>query len=75
MTEVGGMFPVVYCIDSCSCLPLGIELKGKKAVVVGRSKIVGGPMADLLTWHHATVTRCHSRTVDLAKEVVGIMFV
>jgi len=40
----------------------GLDLVGKKAVVVGRSKIVGTPMADLLKWAHATVTVCHSRT-------------
>jgi len=43
----------------------GIELKGKRAVVVGRSNIVGKPMAFLLLSRHATVTLCHSRTVDL----------
>jgi methylenetetrahydrofolate dehydrogenase (NADP+)/methenyltetrahydrofolate cyclohydrolase len=43
----------------------GIELKGKRAVVVGRSNIVGKPMAFLLLSRHATVTMCHSRTVDL----------
>lgn len=44
----------------------GVELKGKEAVVVGRSEIVGKPMAMLLLAEHATVTICHSRTVDLA---------
>lgn len=52
------------------CLELidraGIDLKGKRAVVVGRSNIVGKPMAFLLLSRHATVTLCHSRTVDLA---------
>ncbi|MDH4140455.1 MAG: bifunctional methylenetetrahydrofolate dehydrogenase/methenyltetrahydrofolate cyclohydrolase FolD [Coriobacteriia bacterium] len=48
----------------------GIELKGKEAVVVGRSNIVGKPIAMLLLAQHATVTICHSRTRDLA-EVVG----
>jgi methylenetetrahydrofolate dehydrogenase (NADP+)/methenyltetrahydrofolate cyclohydrolase len=43
----------------------GIELKGKEAVVVGRSNIVGKPMALLLLAQHATVTICHSRTKDL----------
>ena len=43
-----------------------IELKGKRAVVVGRSNIVGKPMALLLLRENATVTMCHSRTVDLA---------
>ncbi|KAK3697531.1 hypothetical protein QZH41_019769 [Actinostola sp. cb2023] len=60
------------CIVPCTprgCLELikrtGIEVQGKEAIVVGRSKIVGSPMADLLKWHHATVTTCHSRTKDL----------
>jgi methylenetetrahydrofolate dehydrogenase (NADP+)/methenyltetrahydrofolate cyclohydrolase len=43
-----------------------IELKGIEAVVVGRSNIVGKPMAGLLLRQHATVTICHSRTKDLA---------
>lgn len=45
-----------------------IPLKGKRAVVVGRSDIVGKPMAMLLLHQHATVTICHSRTVDLPGE-------
>ncbi len=44
----------------------GIDMKGKKAVVVGRSNIVGKPTAALLLKEHATVTIAHSRTVDLA---------
>jgi len=43
----------------------GIALAGKEAVVVGRSNIVGKPMALLLLAQHATVTICHSRTKDL----------
>jgi methylenetetrahydrofolate dehydrogenase (NADP+)/methenyltetrahydrofolate cyclohydrolase len=43
----------------------GVELKGKDAVVVGRSEIVGKPMAMLLLAEHATVTICHSRTADI----------
>ena len=44
----------------------GVDLQGKEAVVIGRSEIVGKPMAMLLLARHATVTICHSRTVDLA---------
>ncbi len=44
----------------------GIDPAGKKAVVVGRSNIVGKPMALLLLQKNATVTICHSRTPDLA---------
>ena len=43
----------------------GIEIKGKEAVIVGRSNIVGKPMFFLLLQEHATVTVCHSRTRDL----------
>ncbi len=43
----------------------GIHLAGKEAVVVGRSNIVGKPMALLLLAQHATVTICHSHTKDL----------
>lgn len=43
-----------------------IDVEGKRAVVVGRSDIVGKPMAMLLTHANATVTVCHSRTKDLA---------
>ena len=57
------------------CTPAGImemlrreeiEIAGRRAVVVGRSDIVGKPMAMLLLHAHATVTICHSRTRDLA---------
>lgn len=45
----------------------GIELEGKRAVVIGRSNIVGKPMAQLLLAKNATVTLTHSRTHHLAK--------
>ncbi len=45
----------------------GIEIKGKHAVVLGRSNIVGKPVAALLLKEHATVTICHSRTKNLAE--------
>ena len=44
----------------------GVDLSGKEAVVVGRSNIVGKPMAMLLLQQNCTVTMCHSRTADLA---------
>jgi methylenetetrahydrofolate dehydrogenase (NADP+)/methenyltetrahydrofolate cyclohydrolase len=47
----------------------GVELLGARAVVVGRSNIVGKPMALLLLAEHATVTICHSRTRDLGAVV------
>jgi methylenetetrahydrofolate dehydrogenase (NADP+) / methenyltetrahydrofolate cyclohydrolase len=46
-----------------------VDLTGAHAVVVGRSDIVGKPVAMLLLQRHATVTICHSRTRDLAAEV------
>jgi methylenetetrahydrofolate dehydrogenase (NADP+)/methenyltetrahydrofolate cyclohydrolase len=48
----------------------GIPLAGRKAVVVGRSNIVGKPMAQLLLAANMTVTVCHSRTPDLARETL-----
>lgn len=45
-----------------------ITLQGKRVVVVGRSKTVGAPVAQLLINQNATVTTCHSRTVDLKGE-------
>jgi methylenetetrahydrofolate dehydrogenase (NADP+) / methenyltetrahydrofolate cyclohydrolase len=44
----------------------GVEVEGARAVVVGRSILVGKPLAALLTAANATVTHCHSRTRDLA---------
>lgn len=44
----------------------GVELRGAEAVVVGRSDLVGKPVAQLLLQRDATVTVCHSRTRDLA---------
>ena len=60
--------------DFVACTPLGIiemmdrygiEILGKRAVVVGRSVILGKPVALLLLQRHATVTICHTRTRDL----------
>ncbi len=62
------------------CTPLGVmrllahegaNLRGASAVVVGRSNLVGKPMAALLLAADATVTICHSRTADLAARVAG----
>jgi methylenetetrahydrofolate dehydrogenase (NADP+)/methenyltetrahydrofolate cyclohydrolase len=60
------------------CTPLGVmrlleesqvSLTGKKAVIVGRSLLVGKPVALMLLEKNATVTCCHSQTLDLAAEV------
>ncbi|MEO3870133.1 bifunctional 5,10-methylenetetrahydrofolate dehydrogenase/5,10-methenyltetrahydrofolate cyclohydrolase [Nonomuraea sp. B12E4] len=48
-----------------------VELAGRRAVVVGRSTVVGKPVAHLLLDRHATVTVCHSRTRDLASVTAG----
>ncbi len=45
----------------------GVEIQGKRCVVIGRSNIVGKPMAMLLLHEHGTVTVCHSRTEHLAQ--------
>lgn len=51
------------------CLELirksGIKIEGSRSVVLGRSKIVGSPMAQLLLWHNSTTTICHSRTKNI----------
>jgi methylenetetrahydrofolate dehydrogenase (NADP+)/methenyltetrahydrofolate cyclohydrolase len=44
----------------------GIEIEGRSVTVIGRSNVVGRPLASLLVQRHATVTICHRRTVDLA---------
>jgi methylenetetrahydrofolate dehydrogenase (NADP+) / methenyltetrahydrofolate cyclohydrolase len=46
-----------------------VEIRGKSAVIVGRSNIVGKPVALMLMREHATITVCHSRTTDLARRV------
>ncbi|KRZ79113.1 C-1-tetrahydrofolate synthase, cytoplasmic [Trichinella papuae] len=46
---------------------IGINISGKHCVVIGRSKIVGGPVSALLLWQNATVTTCHSKTENLAE--------
>lgn len=52
---------VIEMLDSCN-----IELTGKTSVVIGRSNIVGKPMAMLLLQRNATVTICHSKTENIA---------
>jgi methylenetetrahydrofolate dehydrogenase (NADP+)/methenyltetrahydrofolate cyclohydrolase len=57
-------YGVMHLIDST-----GVDLSGKDAVVVGRSNIVGKPMAMMLLKRNATVTVCHSKTTDLVERV------
>ena len=51
------------CIEILDCF--GIDPKGKRTVVVGRSLVVGKPVAMMLLARHATVSICHTKTVDL----------
>ncbi len=81
--DVDGFHPVnagrlsigLPCLVPCTPLGVMVMLKeygvspaGKQAVVVGRSNIVGKPMAQLLLGANATVTVCHSKTVNLAEQ-------
>ena len=80
--DVDGLHPVNvgYLVQNraslVSCTPAGVielldrsnvRIAGARAVVIGRSDIVGKPMALLLLHRHATVTICHSRTVNLPR--------
>jgi methylenetetrahydrofolate dehydrogenase (NADP+)/methenyltetrahydrofolate cyclohydrolase len=82
--DVDGFHPVnmgrlalgLPCLRSCTPAGImtlmerhGIDVAGKKAVVIGRSNIVGKPLALMLLQKNATVTVCHSRTRDIAEEV------
>ncbi len=66
---LGGAPTVVPCTPA-GCMEIldhyGAKLEGAEAVVVGRSRLVGKPLAQLLLARHATVTTCHTRTRDLA---------
>jgi methylenetetrahydrofolate dehydrogenase (NADP+) / methenyltetrahydrofolate cyclohydrolase len=80
--DVDGLHPTTFgllaegrpSVTPCTpqgCMELirraGVEVRGSRAVVVGRSTLVGKPMAILLTHADATVTVCHSRTRDLPR--------
>jgi len=62
--------PTVVPCTPAGCMEIldhyGCELKGAEAVVLGRSRLVGKPLAQLLLARHATVTTCHTRTRDLS---------
>lgn len=73
-TNVGKIMIGNYAFLPCTpagCMELihstGVEVSGKECVVIGRSNIVGKPMAMLLLHENGTVTICHSRTKDLAE--------
>ncbi len=58
------------CIIERVCsIYLGTQIEGANAVVVGRSKILGTPMFELLKYHNATVTICHSKTKNIPEIV------
>lgn len=60
-----GFAPCTPCAVMEMLKYYNVELKGKNVVVIGRSMVVGKPVAMLLLKEHATVTICHSRTRDL----------
>ncbi|GBP03923.1 C-1-tetrahydrofolate synthase, cytoplasmic [Eumeta japonica] len=68
--SVGDMTGFIPCTPA-GCIELikrsGTTIAGSRAVVVGRSRIVGTPVSELLKWHHATVTVCHSKTKNLSQ--------
>ena len=63
--------PATVACTPAGCMEIldhyGAPLRGAEAVVIGRSRIVGKPLAQLLLARHATVTMCHTRTRDLAE--------
>ena len=79
MSSTAGGWPWACQDRLVPCTPLGCiillkeqlgSLAGKHAVVVGRSNIVGKPMAQLLLKESCTVTMCHSKTLSLAEETL-----
>ncbi|KAL9890225.1 C-1-tetrahydrofolate synthase, cytoplasmic-like [Glossina fuscipes fuscipes] len=64
--DLGGFMPCT----PWGCIELikrsGVKMEGANAVVLGRSKVVGTPAANLLKWYNATVTVCHSKTKNIA---------
>jgi methylenetetrahydrofolate dehydrogenase (NADP+)/methenyltetrahydrofolate cyclohydrolase len=76
-TNLGRLLAGTPAVSPCTpagCLEIldhyGADLKGAEAVVVGRSRLVGKPLAQLLLARHATVTTCHTRTRDLAEHTL-----
>ena len=76
--NLGGLLIGEPVLEPCTpkgCIDLikqtGMDIKGKKAVVIGRSNIVGKPVAMMLLRENATVTICHSKTANLKEEVLA----
>merc|ERR1711879_372319 len=69
----GGVPPLALPCTPAGCIEMlqhsDIDVKGKDAVIIGRSNIVGMPVAQLLQSMDATVTVCHSRTKDIKDKV------
>jgi len=69
----GGDPPLAVPCTPAGCIELlersGVDISGKEAVVLGRSNIVGMPVAQLLVHKNATVTVCHSRTKNIEDKV------
>ncbi|XP_035449544.2 C-1-tetrahydrofolate synthase, cytoplasmic isoform X2 [Spodoptera frugiperda] len=67
---VGDLSGFIPCTPA-GCVELikrtGVTIAGKNVVVLGRSRIVGTPVSELLKWEHATVTVCHSKTKNLSE--------
>lgn len=57
---------IIYLLDT-----YGVDIDGKNVTIIGRSNIVGKPLADLMMAKGATVTQCHSRTKDLKRCTVN----
>ncbi|MFT4243393.1 MAG: bifunctional methylenetetrahydrofolate dehydrogenase/methenyltetrahydrofolate cyclohydrolase FolD [Acidovorax sp.] len=70
MTGMPGFWPCTPYGCMKMLESIGYSLKGKHAVVIGRSNIVGKPMALMLLGQDATVTVCHSRTADLKAQTL-----
>lgn len=77
-TAIGNLTGFVPCTPH-GCIELikrsGVPIVGARAVVLGRSKIVGTPASELLKWNHATVTVCHSKTKNLPDVVSELCWV
>ncbi len=71
--QSGSISTMTYVPCSQGCIELldrsGVSIEGKEAVVIGRSNMVGIPVALLLMQRNATVTIAHSRTKDIAETV------
>ena len=77
-TNIGKLRSGQPCFHPCTARGVidlldyyGVGLDGKDVTIIGRSNIVGKPLADLMMARGATVTQCHSRTVDLRRYTIS----